>query len=189
MKKQLWAVLGCAGLLMGCANEVIIEESPPASSGGGNGGTSSSGTSSSTSGGPSAVCVPVEEMPPWMQPTCADLDRLVLVNPEISNDTDGDGLVERGEKASLTVVMKDVSGRGFNWYPGVEFASKGAAVSVQADTWYYAILQCGELPTTGTIEIAPDASPGTTVMVRAQIAMLNEKCTNAFAIDVPINVH
>jgi hypothetical protein len=112
----------------------------------------------------------------------------VLVNPSISNDTDGDGLVEPGETVSVTVMMKDTSGLGFNWYPGVEFASKNPSVGVEADTWYYAILPCTEQPATATMKVAPDVLPGTIVTIRAQIAMLNQKCPEAFTLEIPVKV-
>ena len=183
MNKLLLALVGCFGLLMGCANEVTIEE-PQESPSGGN-----SSSSSSTSGGPTTVCVPSPDAPQSFPATCDDLDRLILIDPKISNDTDGDGLVEAGETASLTVTMKDTSGFGFYWYPGVEFATKDPIASVQADTWYYGILECGEQPATASIKVAPDAAPGTMMTIRAQIAMLNEKCPDAFAIDVPVKLH
>ena len=134
------------------------------------------------------MCVPQDPPPSPEQPTCQDLDRLVLANPSISDDTDGDGLIEPGETASVTVVMQDTSGLGFNWYPGVEFATKNPMVGVQADTWYYAILPCGEMPATATIKVAPDTAPGTIVTIRAQIAMLNQKCPDAFTIEIPVKV-
>ncbi|HMY20257.1 MAG TPA: Hsp70 family protein, partial [Polyangium sp.] len=76
-----------------------------------------------------------------------------MVNPVIEGDSDGDGLVEPGETAILTVTMKDVSGLGFNWYPGVVFESGDPAVGVQADTWFFAVLPCGEQPATATIKV------------------------------------
>jgi hypothetical protein len=190
---RLLGLLGCASVLVACGNEVVIEGQNEAA-GGGNGSASSSSTSSSstssssTTGGTSTVCTPKDDGTVPSEASCKDLDRLVLVNPAISGDTDGDGLVEAGETASLTVIMKDVSGYGFNWYPGVKFASKDPAVNVEADTWYYAILACTEQPATATIKVAPDAAPGTIVTVRARISMLNHECPDAFTIEIPIKV-
>lgn len=134
------------------------------------------------------MCVPKDEPPSGVQPTCKDLDRLVLGTSSVTGDTDGDGFVEAGETATLTVMMQDISGLGFNWYPGVEFSTKSTVAGVQSDTWYYAILPCTELAATGTIKVAPDAAPGTVVTIRAQIAMLNQTCPDALAIDVPVKV-
>jgi hypothetical protein len=188
MTKLVLALIACASVLVGCANEVIIEERNEAAAGGGNGTSSSSSTGlSSTTGGAAAVCTPKDDGP-FSEPTCKDLDRLVLLNPSISGDTDGDGLLEAGETASLTVVMKDVSGFGFNWYPGVNFASKHPLLGVDANTWYYAILACTEQPATATIKVAPDAAPGTVVTIRAQIAMLNNECPDAFTMEFPVKV-
>lgn len=174
-----------AGLLVGCASEVVVEDANSEPSGGK---AASSSSSSSTSGSAATECT-TQDPGPLTQPTCQDLDRLVLVEPIIADDTDGDGLVEADETATLTVVMKDVSGLGFNWYPGVEFWTKDVSVGVTADTWYYAVLPCGEQPATATLKVAADAAPGNTVMIRAQIAMLNTKCADTFFVDVPVIVH
>jgi hypothetical protein len=188
MKKFLWGMVGAVSLLVACGNEVVVEE-PGDTPGGSTTASSSSGTgSSSTSGGTTMECTPQDQAPTPMQPTCEDLSRLVLVDPVISGDTDGDGAVEPGEMATLTVIMKDVSGFGFNWYPGVEFSTKDTSIGVAADTWYYAILPCGEMPATATLKVAPDVAPGKTVTIRAQIAMLNTKCPDTFTIDVPVKV-
>ncbi len=193
MNRFLLGLIGCASLLVACGNEVVIEESQQSSSTGGNAstgssGTGSSGTGSSGTGGTTNVCTPKDDGTVSSEATCKDLDRLVLVNPSITGDTDGDGLLEMGETASLTVVMKDTSGLGFNWYPGVNFESADAAVGVEADTWYYAILACMELPATATIKVAPDVLPGTVVNIRAQISMLNHECPEAFTLEIPVKV-
>ena len=183
MKNFFVGVVGTAVFLVGCANEVTVEDADEAAS---SGATSSS---SSTSSGAMAECTPRDDGPTTTQPTCQDLERLVLVEPTLAGDTDGDGLIEPEEMATLTVVMKDVSGWGFNWYPGVEFVTKDVSIGVTADTWYYAVLPCGEQPATATLKVAPDAAPGKTVFIRAQIAMLNTKCPDTFFLDVPVTVH
>lgn len=119
---------------------------------------------------------------------CEELDRIVLVDPVIAGDTDGDGLVEPGESATITVTMKDISGYGFNWYPGVVFSSSSQSVAVNADTWYYAILPCGEQPATATIKVDPAMTPGKTAIIRASVNMLNGECTDTYTLEIPINV-
>jgi hypothetical protein len=123
-----------------------------------------------------------------MQPTCADLDRIVLVDPVIAADSDGDGLVEPGETATITVTMRDISGYGFNWYPGVIFTSDSPSVGVSADTWYYAILPCGELAATATVKVDPAMVPGKTALIRASVNMLNGDCTDTFTVEIPLAV-
>lgn len=194
MKKLVLGVLGCVSLLVGCANEIIIDDANTKPTGGnqtssGSSGTGSSGTGSSgTTGGTGTMCVPVDDVPVTSNPTCKELDRIVLVDPVVEADSDGDGALEPGESATLTLTMKDVSGLGFNWYPGVQFASEDASVGVQADTWYYAILPCGEQLATATIKVSPDVMPGKTVTIRAWVDMMNANCTGTFAIEVPIKI-
>jgi hypothetical protein len=185
--KKLLGLMGCASLFVACANEVIVE---PNDNGGAAGGSSSSsaGSSSSSSGG-TAVCVPDEDAPVSPEATCEDLDRLVLENPSFSNDTDGDGKLEAGETATLTVTMRDVSGLGFNWYPGVKFKSFDPNITVAADTWYYAILPCTEMPATATITVPPDLPVGTEYAIQAQVAMLNHECPDTFTLGIPAVVH
>lgn len=190
MKKLVPGLVGCAAVIMGCANEVIIEEQSSTSTGGNSSGSSgSSGTgSSSTTGGMTTVCVPVEDPPISSNPTCKELERLILVNPIIEGDSDGDGLVEPGETATLTVTMQDVSGLGFNWYPGVVFDSGDPAVSVQADTWFFAVLPCGEQPATATIKVSPDMKPGQTISLRARVDMMNGNCAGTSALEIPLKI-
>lgn len=189
MKHRLPYLFGCMCLLVACANEVIVEE-PQGSPGGPSGsGSSSSGTgSSSTSSGAPMECVINDQDPQPTQPTCADLDRLILVDPVISDDTDGDGLIEPGESATITVTMKEISGLGFNWYPGVIFTSSDSAVGAKEDTWFYAMLPCGEMPVTGTIKVDANVAPGKTAVVRASVNMINGDCTDTFTLEIPVKV-
>jgi hypothetical protein len=85
--------------------------------------------------------------------------------------------------------MKDISGLGFNWYPGVEFTATNPAMTLDATTWFYAILPCTELLSTAGMKVAADVPPGTMVTIHAQIAMLNQKCPDTFAVDIPVTVH
>jgi len=179
MNKLLLAFSSLSISFVACTNEVVVEE--PNENGSGS-------SSSSTSGGTEVVCVPKDQDPTPGEPTCKDLDRIVLVDPVIAGDTDGDGLVEPGETATITVTMKDISGYGFNWYPGVLFASPSQTVEVSADSWYYAILPCGEQPATATVVVDPDVTPGKTVMIRASVNMLNAECMYASTIEVPVNI-
>ncbi|MBK9259545.1 MAG: hypothetical protein IPM54_06865 [Polyangiaceae bacterium] len=184
--KKLLGLMGCASLLVACANEVIIE---PNDDNGGSSSSSSGTSSSSSSSGNTATCVPQDDAPVSSEPTCDDLDRLVVVNPSISNDTDGDGKLESGESATLTVMMKDVSGLGFNWYPGVEFESSHPSIEVEPDTWFYAILPCTEQAATATIKVGPDVFTSTEYAIFARIAMLNHECPGTSALGIPMVVH
>jgi hypothetical protein len=190
MKKLVRGLVGCVAVFVGCANEVTIEEQSSTSTGGTSSGSSgSSGTgSSSTTGGMTTACVPVEDPPISPNPTCKELERLILDNPILEGDSDGDGLVEPGETATLTVTMKDVSGLGFNWYPGVVFESGDPAVGVQADTWFFAVLPCGEQPATATIKVSPDVKKGQTISLRARVDMMNGNCAGTSALDIPLKI-
>lgn len=191
MKKRLLGLLGLSISIVACANEVIIEDPNGNESGSlssSSGSSSSGSSSSSTSSGAPAVCTPNDQDPQPTPPTCAELDRIVLVDPVIAGDTDGDGRVEPGETATITVTMREISGYGFNWYPGVEFASTNLSVGVTADSWYYAILPCGEQPATATVKIDPAMVPGKTAIVQASVNMLNGECKDTFTLEILVEI-
>ncbi len=184
MKKVL-ACLACVTLFGACSNEVVIE--PENDNGaGGSGGASSAMSSGSTGGG--STCVPTDPstMVEW---TCKDLEGLVLTGPVISGDDDGDGYLEPGESATLRITMKDISGLGFNYYPGVNFESSNPKVTTTAESWFYAILPCTEQEATTTIKVLPDVPSGTNVNIRAQVGMLNQECPDAFAVDILVPIY
>ena len=117
--------------------------------------------------------------------TCADLDVLAVSDPVIL-DQGGDGKLSAGEDATLRVNLNEVSGIGFSWYPGVNFASDDASVSIKAYDWFYAIAACTSYETRATIHVAPGATPGSIVHITAQVAMINVDCPHAPSLVIPV---
>jgi hypothetical protein len=164
-----------------------VTSGPEGSETGGAGGAGGAAASSSSSGQP-IVCVPKENgAGGFTQPTCADLDRLVITDPVVLDES-GDGAVTPGEKVTIQAKLVDVSGLGFNWYPAVRFETAAPTVTVTSDAQFYAIGACQELDVQAFASIDPATPKGTLVEIVARVAMLNADCPDAFSIEVPIEV-
>jgi hypothetical protein len=157
----------------------------PAGGGGGGG----AGSGSGGDGGASSTCSPKPEgMGGFMQPSCEDLAVLTVSDPVVT-DEDGDNLVEAGESATLKLNLNEVAGVGFNYYPGVIFETAAPGLTVSSEDWYYAIFACQTHPVTAHIELDSDIPPGTVAVITARVAMINQDCPDAYAIDIPIKVY
>jgi hypothetical protein len=118
---------------------------------------------------------------------CADLDVLAVSDPVIV-DQSGDGKLSPGEGASLSVTLNEVAGIGLSWYPGVKFVSDDADVTIKETDWYYAIAACKSYEVLATIQVAPNAKPGSIVRLTAQAAMINVDCPRAPALVIPVMI-
>ncbi len=75
------------------------------------------------------------------------------------------------------------------YYPGVNFETAAAGVTVSSGDWFYGIAACQSNPVTASIVVGGNVAPGTVVTITARVAMLNHECPDAYAIEVPITVH
>lgn len=185
-------------LATAACGEVVVSDSPSTGAGGSTGAvvaattvtsasSASSGNGSGGAGG--STCVPQPEgAGGFMQPTCADLAVLAVSHPVLT-DADGDGQVEVGETAVLQINLDEIAGVGFNFYPGVNFTTTTAGVTVNHNDWLYAILACQNVPVSAQIAIGSDVAPGTVVTITARVAMLNNDCPDTYAVEIPITVH
>jgi hypothetical protein len=190
MGKKLSIACLCVSLAA-CGGAVT--SAPEGAGGAGAGGGAATGGGSAVTGGGSAgaggggECVPQPEgTGGFMEPTCQDLGLLTVTDPTVTDDG-GDGLVEAGEGATLQVNLNEVAGVGFLWYPGVIFESDNPGVTLSGQDWLYAILACQTQPLTGHATF--DVPAGTTVTITARVAMLNQDCPDAAAIEFPVSVH
>jgi hypothetical protein len=179
--------------LAACSGEVIPGttggDTVSGADSGAGGSTGSGGIGDGGAGGSggSGACVPVEETGGFQQATCADLDRMTVSDPVVT-DAGGDGKLSPGEAGKLALKLNEISGKGFNWYPGVKFYSDVPGVFVKELDWYYAILPCQSFDTGATILVDTPVPKGTLVHVTAQVAMLNTECPDAFSITVPVEI-
>lgn len=141
------------------------------------------GSGGATSAGGSAPCVPKD--PNAYPGACSDLERLRVVDPVIADDS-GDGRVSPGESITLTVTLEDTSGYGFYLYPFVAFEGS-VGLNVADSSIFYAIAQCGSMPTSVRIDVSPYVTPGQTVTVTARPAALNSDCSGP-SIEIPITI-
>ena len=194
----LFSATGCTGQ--------VVSESDGGGGSGGDGGATSTATATSTStatgnggsgtggaGGAAGECVVQPEGTGGFQvATCADLSVLSVSNAALSDTTgngNGNGQLEAGETAILTVDLSEIAGVGFNAYPGVTFTTTDEGASVASNDWLYAILPCMVIELTGSVTVDASVAPGTIVTIRAQAAMLNTECPDAPMIEIPITVH
>jgi hypothetical protein len=120
-------------------------------------------------------------------PTCADLSVLTVSDPVLQ--LDGGGNLHPGSVATLDVKLNEVAGKGFSAYPSVVFTSDNPGVTLSTGAQFYAILACETLDAPATLAVGANVAPGTTVTVKAQVAMLGATCPNAYAIAVPIMIY
>lgn len=123
------------------------------------------------------------QQPPSTPATCADLDRLRIADPQIVDDS-GDGIVSPGEGITIDVAIEDISGYGFNDYPYVAWSATGA--SFEASQVFFAVLQCGAMPTSDHALMSATLTPGQTVIVTARVAGLSLDCPAAPSLAIPI---
>ena len=120
--------------------------------------------------------------------TCNNLGRLIVRNPLIMNSS---GSIEPGDSVSLSVTLVDISGFGYNEYPGVIFQSGDAGVTFDGNGRSfnsYALLSCQSTPVTTTVHLASSIPLGTVVHVMARAASLNRDCPDAPFTMIPITV-
>jgi hypothetical protein len=154
--------------------------------GAGGAGVGGAGVGGAGAGGATA-CVPVEDPPPSGQASCAELARLVVEDP-ILEDADGDGALAPGETAKLTVALRDTSGLGFLWYPGLAPESATPGVSVSFADWRYALLACGTDRLAVEVAVAPDVAKGTVASVTVRATGMNLVCPGAPGVEVAIPI-
>ncbi len=196
---------GLALTLLACGGET---SSDPGSAGGG-GGTATGGAAgsgafggdggsaalgggggSAGSGGGSGGAECVQQGDGWpagTDPSCADLGVLAVDSPTLS-DADGDGGVSPGEGFELKVVLREVAGIGFGWYPGVKFESSHAGVTLVESDWFYGIFACQSYHVGAQGKVEPSVKPGTVVTLTARAAMLNTDCPDAPALVLKLTV-
>lgn len=190
----LFAATGCTGQ--------VVRESDGGGGSGGDGGATATATATATgnggsgtggSGGAPAECVVQPEgTGGFKEATCADLSVLSVSNAVLTDTTgngNGNGQLEAGETAVITVDLSEIAGVGFNWYPGVTFTTADEGASVASNDWLYAILPCTVIELTGSVTVDASVAPGTIVTIRAQAAMLNTECPDAPMLEIPITVH
>jgi hypothetical protein len=73
-------------------------------------------------------------------------------------------------------------------YPGVAFESDHPGVSVKENDWYYAIFACQTHTASATLVVSGDVAPGTQVTLTARVAMINQECPDAYAIEIPLTI-
>jgi hypothetical protein len=175
-----WLTLMTALALAGCTGEVRVQGTGSASGSGG----AVAGTGGS---GGSAPCVMQPEDPDagFQQPTCADLDGMAVSDPKLVDDS-GDGKLSPGEGAVLHVKLRETAGKGFFAYPGVAVTADVPGVTTSMPDWFYGILACQVDDTSAQITVASSVAKGTTVHLKAQVAMLGKSCPGAPAIVVPV---
>jgi hypothetical protein len=71
----------------------------------------------------------------------------------------------------------------------VIFETADPGVTVSSEATFYAIFACMTFPASGRVELASSIAPGTIVKVTARVGMLGQDCPDAYAIDIPIEVH
>jgi len=165
--------------LVACGSEVV----QPATT------TTTTTTGEAGAGGAPAACVPQPDGAggTLTMPTCADLGGLTVSDPKL-DDESGDGKLAYQESAVVTVHLNDVSGKGFNWYPGVQFSSDTVSVDTTGFAQFYAILPCQTLDASTKLTLLTQVTPGAVVHVTARVSMLNSDCPEAYGIDIPIEV-
>ena len=100
----------------------------------------------------------------------------------------GDGVVSPGEAFDLQVVLREVAGIGFGWYPGVKFDSSHAGVTLSETDWFYGIFGCQSYDVGAQGKVDASVKPGTVVMLTARAAMLNTECPAAPALQLTLTV-
>ena len=147
---------------------------------GGSGGAAGAGTGGT---GGAAECVEQMGSGGFTQPECSDLDRLVVQNPRL----DPSGGITPGSKATFRVDLTDVSGYGFDYYPGVDFESDTQGVTV-TDEQFFAVLPCGTNETLSNVEIDSTVPSGTEVTITATVMMLNQQCSGTDSVSYKFTV-
>lgn len=141
------------------------------------------GAGSGGVGGETGECVEQTGSGGFTQPECGDLERLVVRNPRL----DPPGGIASGSKGTFRVDLTDVSGYGFNFYPGVDFETDTPGVTVN-DEQFFAVLPCGTNETSSNVEVDASVPAGTEVTITATVMMLNEQCTGTDSVSYKFTV-
>lgn len=189
MKNQIFVGACLVISLAACASQVEL----PSDSGLGGHSSSSnaaSGTSAGTGGSGQISPPPCFVDPKMMEvtnPSCADLSAFTLADPKVEDDS-GDGLVSAGEGATISVVIRENSGKGFMAYPGAKFSTDHGGASIAPDTWLFGIAGCETAVLSAYATFSNDITKGTVVNVTAKVAMLNGDCPDTSSLVIPIEV-
>jgi hypothetical protein len=105
-------------------------------------------------------------------------------------DASGDGRVSAGEHVVVGVTVRDMSGLGYNSYPGVVFEVEEPGVEFVTDPRAFAIYALGRCDAVnGEVELAiTQLEPPAVVRVVARAAELNRDCPDAPALEVSIPI-
>lgn len=174
--------------LAACGGNVVRENE-----GGGGAATSDSQAGGGGAGGSPATATACEVQPTdpnggWAEPTCDSLGAMVIESPNVVDDG-GDGEVAAGEKATVSVQLREITGIGFYAYPEVLFSSDVEGVTVTNDAMLYGIGACDSIEMSTVITVDASVPKGTVVHVGAQVGMLGLECPDAFATSIPILIH
>lgn len=153
------------------------------SAGSATGGAATGGSATGGAGGATEECVERTGSGGFGQAECSDLERLVVRNPQL-DPADG---VASGSKGTFRVDLTDVSGYGFNFYPGVDFETDTPGVTV-SDEQFFAVLPCGTNQTYSNVEVDSSVPAGTEVTITATVMMLNEQCSDTDSVSYKFTV-
>lgn len=154
-----------------------------ATGGAATGGSATGGSATGGAGGATEECVERTGSGGFGQAECSDLERLVVRNPQL-DPADG---VASGSKGTFRVDLTDVSGYGFNFYPGVDFETDTPGVTV-SDEQFFAVLPCGTNQTYSNVEVDSSVPAGTEVTITATVMMLNEQCSDTDSVSYKFTV-
>ena len=131
-------------------------------------------------GAAGGACTVQGDGDPTVGDICAGLDHLAVTLLEITEE-DNDGRITIGEVFTTTFELRDVSGFGFDHYPGVtyEVEPAGIAVSPTSDFAAYALHPCESMQSGTRLVLGSTIGPGTMIEVTARAAALNQDCPNA----------
>ncbi len=119
---------------------------------------------------------------------CADLQAVVEHLHLV--DADGDGIVSPGASATLYLTLRDVSGRGFSWYPGVVVESDPSEVEVQDSYgWLYALSPCEGAQLAIPVRFPEPLAPGTRVRFTARADVVQHSpCIGTHAATISVRM-
>jgi hypothetical protein len=177
---------GCGGVSVGGSPETGDPGGVgPAWGGAGSGG----GDPAATGGAPAKECAPRDDPNELsVGDGCAELGRLAISELSLVGGADA---VTPGATVALRFSMSDVSGYGFNAYPGMllHTDSRHLVFENAADGgWHYALLACDTYSSDYVGHVSADAPRGSVVRVTARVAALNQDCPDAPAavLELPV---
>jgi hypothetical protein len=131
-------------------------------------------------GAPSIECTPRDDPNGWREGDgCSELGRLAITEFAVLG---GGSEVSPGAELTVRFSMSDVSGYGFDAYPGMLLRTDSPHVVFPAGLdggWNYALLACDSYSSNLVGRVSADAPRGTLVRVTASVASLNQDCPDA----------